>query len=499
MLENHRNVPGPLLVWLGISMVPVIPYTIPLFEQALSDSPTAYLIWIPFLAFSWATWNFFRYPDMGPAGRSPWWALLFASVLGFALYSVAWVWPDEAIPLNAGLLLWPLWSSCLFAAMFGFRNLRVILVPMLYLFLVWPPLYLEILSIVDPFLSSATQALVSWFARRGGWVHLGSAPNLFSVSSPDGWITVLISRACSGSDSILALMVLYPVSFALFKTTWLRKLLLAGIGCVVAFAFNVIRICLIIAALHQFGYTFSIDILHPVLGAILFFILTLGLLTIGFRRTERLKLYPPADWHLPKARAGMWVVTGIGSLVTVLLLPLYQWSTGSPLRPLFLQTHDASSLLPHLPGFQRIRIGGPSGQSEEQARARYEYRGFDGGPVVATLVWPVADARHAGQDAPSCLGFRQYQIQVAPGITGTLAWSAGCPALHATDWAQIVRIVFPLCTVYHARRSRILVTLSEAVWTQNNRDPEKLLAFERLFFKRLVDANNNPEVNPQFG
>ncbi|MCL6549297.1 MAG: hypothetical protein K6T30_10375, partial [Alicyclobacillus sp.] len=60
----RRGLPWPraVLTWVLCAALPVGPYTLPLFQGSLSDSPRAYLAWIPFLAFAWAAWNLLRTP-----------------------------------------------------------------------------------------------------------------------------------------------------------------------------------------------------------------------------------------------------------------------------------------------------------------------------------------------------------------------------------------------------------------------------------------------------
>lgn len=168
---------------------------------------------------------------------------------------------------------------------YGFAPTRFVLKPLGYLVLVWPPLYLKLISIVNPALAYATTALVRRFADWTWWVKAGASSDLFAVQTGAQWLTIQVSQACSGSDSVLAILVVFPVALVLFRGTFMQKCTLVMVGCVLAFLFNVIRIGLIIAGLHAFGYRFAFDILHPLLGAVFFCAVILGLLFWGARFT----------------------------------------------------------------------------------------------------------------------------------------------------------------------------------------------------------------------
>jgi exosortase/archaeosortase family protein len=115
---------------------------------------------------------------------------------------------------------------------------------------------------------------------------------------------VHLTTACSGADSILAILILLPVMLVVFEASPARKITIVVVGSLLAVVANNVRILAIIAALHYFGMTFALKILHPILGAILFFAMIALLLIIGGRKllvttaVAGMALQRPRWWRL---------------------------------------------------------------------------------------------------------------------------------------------------------------------------------------------------------
>lgn len=483
-----------VLLWAVFSIVPVIPYTFPLFQQSLSNSPTAYLIWIPVMAFFWAGWSFHQMPAQHTqSAQSTWLAVFLCLGTGFLLYASMEFWPHWAIPEGVGLLLWPFWALFMFWILFGWRSLRRVINPLLYLFLVWPPLYLKIIGIVNPGLAYITVHMVYWFARQTNWVHMRASSTLLDVHAPGDWVTIQISNACSGSDSVLALLVLFPVMLVLFRTSFIQKVMMVVGGAVLAFLFNVIRIWLIIAGLHWFGYRFAFDILHPVLGSVFFVLIIVVLLYFGSRRAVSHPVATvPIAIHPGRLRAGLAAVLTAG--LTVSLFPLYLWSVGSELNPLFVSTTDLASLLPTIPSY-RHRVSSQAnlhvGPKSDRRSLSEEYASASGNKVVVHLTWTNRLSQSvAGPGHPlNAVILMSQTVVIRPGLLGTSYLVRYVNPAQPSRSTVHVDTIYPLTVVHDAQRSYLRVENSATV--DGGALPDSVSTIEREFRSGVLPASTN--------
>lgn len=333
-----------ILVWLIASALPIGPYTIPLFEQSLSDTPQAYLAWIAVLAFVWSIWNLNRQSTLPRTHQATYLGLtlLVASGLWLTLGKV--YWPVFFFRSDAALLAWPVWSLGLAWVLFGISASKSLLRPLTYLFLVWPPIYEGILTVVNPPLESLAVSSMSAFSSSVSWMRPDSVFGVFDVTTAKVTVPVFVSQACSGSDSVLALLILFPITLIFFRIPLPRQVLLIIFGSLLAFAANLLRIFLIILALHIFGYSFAFNVLHPILGAVMFFALVLILLLYGTRQqlTKPQTAATVESVHTLRS-VGPLLAVSVAIMQTALLAPLYFWATGSALRPVTLASEVRAS------------------------------------------------------------------------------------------------------------------------------------------------------------
>ncbi|QSO51136.1 exosortase/archaeosortase family protein [Alicyclobacillus curvatus] len=334
-----------IVLWGIVSLVPMIPFTLPLFQLSLSDSPRAYLIWIPFLAIAWSAWNLTTKPLPTKAASQAEGAGIgvFISLIVFtALMLGKSLLPNWFFHYDIGLLCWPIWSLGMFWLIFGMKASRRAVLPLLYMLLGWPPIYEGIIAIVNPVLAAAALKVMGFFGSVVSWMTIPQSEDVFDVATSQGIVHVSVTSACSGSDTILAVLVIFPIMLVLFQLTLRTKVLLVIVGCVLAFVFNLLRIIAIITALHYFGYHVAIDILHPVLGTALF-ILIIGLL-LAYGGKHVATVSPRFSQTVGRAVAPSALSLGFAVLLTVALVPLYSWETGSELRPLTLNTTHLEKL-----------------------------------------------------------------------------------------------------------------------------------------------------------
>ncbi len=277
-----------MVVWLAASVAPFVVVAWHLATVALADVPEAYLVCIPATAFPWSVWRLHA-ARVTPARADSAWPRAVGIAMMAAVLVLALVAPRSLVEASA-LALWPVWAAGVLLVLAGPKALGAAWLPLVYLFLAWPPPYLALVALADPALVQATYGVLHRLAGSFAWMHpLGALPARIGVSTPKGSIVVDVTAACSGADSILALLVLLPVAMSLFRTTlWRRLLLLVG-GCLVAFVGNVIRLTLVMAAAHLVSAAFAFDVVHPLLGPVLFAGLTLALLSAA----GRIRTLPP--------------------------------------------------------------------------------------------------------------------------------------------------------------------------------------------------------------
>ena len=360
-----------IVLWGIVSLVPMIPFTLPLFQLSLSDSPRAYLIWIPFLAIAWSAWNLTTKPlpteganRLEGAGIGVFLSLVVLAGLIFGKSAL----PDWFFRYDIGLLGWPVWSLAMFWLVFGRKASRRAVLPLFYMLLGWPPIYEGIIALVNPVLAAIALKVMGDFGRMVSWMTIPKTEDVFDVLTGQGIVHISVTSACSGSDTILAILVIFPLMLVLFQLTLLKKVLLVVAGCVLAFVFNLLRIITIISALHAFGYHFAMDILHPVLGTVLFIIIIGLLLAYGGRHVTTVS--PSFRVHLERGLGPSALSLVFAVVLTAGLVPMYFWRSGSELRPVTLNTTQLVELTRGL----------------GQGAATVEHAGAQAGTVKATFI-----------------------------------------------------------------------------------------------------------------
>ncbi|MGC8488385.1 MAG: archaeosortase/exosortase family protein [Clostridia bacterium] len=345
---------GALLVWALLSMVPLAAYAAPLWQNALADTPIAYLIWIPVLAVMWGAWNLAsipsRYPDDRELNLLVGGALLL--VVGFVAAVGAEKWPVTFVYDHAGLLLWPLWTLGVAWTLFGVGVTPRLLGPLAYLWLSWPQIFTPLVNFTQMLLTGWSIRMIDVLASAVPWVRSAEPAGNFLVQHGTTWMGVVIAQACSGADSLLGAAILLPLLLTFYRGHWWGRVLLVLAALAGALIANWLRLAMLIAALHWIGSAFTFDVLHPVLGAVLFMGLTLGLMGTGSLLGLHLEALPRSIelrvGGTSQFVAAILVSAGLfGALLPVFTIPL-----GSLANPLGVRTSAVDPLLPSITGFQ---------------------------------------------------------------------------------------------------------------------------------------------------
>ena len=182
------------VVWILGSVIPVIPYAVPLWNHALADTPYAYLIWIPVFAFLWAGYNLLQMPNYkddselnGILGT------LLTGLSGALLVAGMTRWSQAFVGNDAGLLIWPLWALGLAWLMFGVGTTGRLIRPLSYMMLAWPPIYTAIVNATNPVLYALSNYVVKVASHWVAWLRPIPPDGSYLVSYHGTWVQVAVS------------------------------------------------------------------------------------------------------------------------------------------------------------------------------------------------------------------------------------------------------------------------------------------------------------------
>jgi len=471
--------------WAFLSVWPMIFYAQPLWQNALADTPIAYLIWIPILSMAWAWWNLGTiaqpYPDDAEANLLL--GGLATLVIGLILALGPVRWPSTFVYEHAGLLLWPFWSLSLAWILFGLGATRYLLAPLAYLFLAWPPIFGAIADRTQNILVRWAITALTWLAHQVPWLITGPT-GTFYVRHGSQWAGVVIAQACSGADSLLGAAILIPLMLTILKGPWRRLAILVGTALVGALLINWVRLFIIVGAVHWVGSGWTFTYLHPILGFLLFAGLALGLTGLA----GALRLRVPQAWHgqaLPRIQRAQPILSGLFAAFLFLgLLPYLSLPPGYFGNPAPEPTDHLSRLMPRLAGFTRLpkyyanesSILGPGSATLADLYVS------DRGAQILTEVWSTPSASNlASYGFHNCLLYHgenvqaQWSFGLAPGIAATAYAVSLPPAVYGgpagptyidIEWTDAIRGSYG---VRYQRWSVALFPTAPALWPPNIR------------------------------
>ncbi len=460
LARGARTSTSWLVAWAVLALAPLLPYARPLLGWALSDSPLAYLVWVPPVAMLWAVDNLRRvqaYPDDGELN-----ALLggtLALVLGLALVGGPHLWPYVFTADDIALLLWPVWALALAWLWFGVGATPALLAPLAFLWLAWPPLMLLVAVHSQGLLLTLDRTLLGNLARLApAWLRLAPGTGSVRILHAGRWLELTVASACSGADSILAAAILLPFLLSRSRGDPGRRIALIALALAVAFVLNLLRIGILFVALHAWGEAFALGLLHPVLGSLLFAALAVALAEVA----ERLDLLPrPKDagvntLALPTP-ARILGGAAAALLVLVGLLPVMTAAPGALGRPIGVRSLVPLALFPALPGLRPVILGtfddsSILGPASDSAAVAYSDRA---GAYALAEIWvtPTLGALSSyGFD--QCLLFHGDDVRarrslvLGPGTLATL-YAVAMPPAHIgraaslyldLEWSHEVRV-----------------------------------------------------------
>ena len=450
-----------IYAWAIGSTLPLIPYATPLWSGALADTPYAYLVWIPVFAFTWAGWQLRRalsYND--DAELNGIMGIPMLLLAGSLLVAGISIWQYYFVGQSAGLLIWPLWALGLAWLVFGVGVTKYLIRPLAYLWLCWPPLYSSIVSITNPVLEDFANRFVTDLAHKFSWLAASSPVGVYLVMFHRQSVTVYVTSVCSGADSLLAVVILLPIVLVTFTGSLWKKSLSILFAAFLALLANWLRLAVIIFSIHVLGPNFSLGILHPVLGILLFIAMVASVVKFShWLGLENRKFKKGQTIRTPgRVRVSMSILSV--SALTVLLWPLYQGAPGTDHTPIPVASNVLPKLMPKVLGWSVNPIGNYDAASilgPGAVSTAVTYRSIYGDQVLSEWWWTYQPISLQGYTEHDCLLFHGAQIidqrplSIAPGITATVYTVLLAPAAIGSPRNLYLDTVYTYSVRYHGR------------------------------------------------
>lgn len=192
-------------------------------------------------------------------------ALLVVLVLPQRLGSEFWLMRLDVLSL-------PLFLAGLVALLLGTRMVWRLRVPLAFLLAAWPLPWTALLERLDQPLLATTGGAVRSLTQLVPVAHdYGSTTDaMFEVPTHGGSFVVTVASACAGASSTLGFLLLGSAAMCLARGSRRRKGLWLVTGLAVAWSANVLRIIVLLAVGRWRGERLAIEVVHPVLGTVLF-------------------------------------------------------------------------------------------------------------------------------------------------------------------------------------------------------------------------------------
>ncbi len=347
------------LLWAVVSIAPLLAYASPLWDNLLADTPIADLIWIPIIAILWMVWNLYHLGSSGPddAETNGIVGVFLALIVGAALVLAPQRWPPFFIFHHGGLLLWPFWILAMTWLFWGLSATRRVIVPLVYLLLVWPPVFEGLANATQSILVKWAVGILVALSHLVGWLKPGLAAGTFSVLYHHHPALVVVAQACSGADSLLGSAIIIPALWFIFRGSWRNKLWLSLIALAGALVLNWLRLAIIVGAIHIIGPSITFSYIHPVLGFVLFALLAVGILLL----LSVFHLQTPLPPKIARSLSAPGHVRVLAAVMTAgmtftLSLPLFSVPRGSFGNPASVADYNIHHFLPPIAGTAQNRI-----------------------------------------------------------------------------------------------------------------------------------------------
>ncbi len=263
----------------GIVLVTAVAYSLTLgsmFDYLRLETPLAYLPLLPFFSIGIALFTAHRYRNVSAGIRDrqidfligiP--MIVFAMLLITIVPALAstYYWSNRPDVLSMALFAGGLIT--IFYGINWFWRLKGALV---FLVLMWPALYLNIMpGVMQSFTDATNGALAKVVHLLPLGVSLTGQPGLLSVHQASGApLTVSVGTACSGANSVLGFLLIGAAILTAVGGGGPRKLLWMIVGLGLTFAVNVLRLTSILALASAGHPDLALGGYHAVIGLILF-------------------------------------------------------------------------------------------------------------------------------------------------------------------------------------------------------------------------------------
>jgi exosortase/archaeosortase family protein len=263
----------------AIVLVTAVAYNLTLssmFDYLRLETPLAYLPLLPFFAIGIALLTAHRYRNVTGGLRDRQTDFLIGIpmiVLALVLITIVpalastYYWSNRPDVLSMALFVGGLIT--IFYGINWFWRLKSALV---FLVLMWPALYLNIMpGVMQSFTDATNSALAKVVHLLPLGVSLTGQPGILSVHQASGTpLTVSVGTACSGADSVLGFLLIGAAILTAVGGGGRRKLLWMIVGLALTFAVNVLRLTSILALASAGHPDLALGGYHAVIGLILF-------------------------------------------------------------------------------------------------------------------------------------------------------------------------------------------------------------------------------------
>jgi exosortase/archaeosortase family protein len=287
-------------VALGVILVAYHTSIETLIEGLSLDTPLAHLALVPIIALLLAFINGKPKNEPSIHDRQLDWILGLPLVIGALamnlllparLSTMFWVWRVDLLSL-------PFFVAGVLVLLFGVRTVWRIKAAVLFLFLAWPWPYNQML---DRWLGEFTNLTIAGLKQALKVIPLatpvaGGDGSLFDISHGTESVKMSVASACSGANGVVGFFLVGVAFMLVVQGSRLRKVLWLGMGALLVWVFNVIRIMVIFGAAARWGETVAIEGFHPFVGLIVFNLAVLVMMLM--MRPFGLRLRPMA----PKAK-----------------------------------------------------------------------------------------------------------------------------------------------------------------------------------------------------
>ncbi len=253
-------------------------YTLATFLDNLRlNTPLAYLPLLPLIAI-WASWEAAgRFRGATPPIRDRQLEhILGVPLLLLALFLIAItpvLWGSFYWAMRPDVLSFALFVTAAVILAYGVGWAWRMRAPLLLLFLMWPALYIGVLSGVLAWFVQATDAVLALLTTHLslGVSQMAGSPSVLAVHPATGpALQISVSAACAGGDGVLGFLLIGGALLTAVNGPILGRLFWLAAGLLTTFVLNVGRIVAIVMLARAGHPGFALGGFHEVSGLVLF-------------------------------------------------------------------------------------------------------------------------------------------------------------------------------------------------------------------------------------